>query len=33
VLPFNQTMSLKLGKKQVTLGFPAARYIFVEKAA
>ena len=32
VLSFNQTMSLKLGKKTVTLGFPTARYIFVEKA-
>jgi DtxR family Mn-dependent transcriptional regulator len=33
VLSFNQTMNLKLGKKKVTLGFPAARYIFVEKTA
>jgi DtxR family Mn-dependent transcriptional regulator len=33
VLPFNQTISLKLRKQQVTLGFPAAKYIFVEKAA
>jgi DtxR family Mn-dependent transcriptional regulator len=31
VLDFNQTIGLKLGKKKVTLGFPAARYIFVEK--
>jgi DtxR family transcriptional regulator, Mn-dependent transcriptional regulator len=30
VLPFNQTLSLQLGGKIVTLGFPAARYIFVE---
>jgi DtxR family transcriptional regulator, Mn-dependent transcriptional regulator len=32
VLAFNQTISLKLGKKNVTVGFPSARYIFVEKA-
>jgi DtxR family transcriptional regulator, Mn-dependent transcriptional regulator len=32
VLSFNQTISLKLGKKTVTLGFPTARHIFVEKA-
>lgn len=33
VLGFNQTVSLKLGKKVVTIGFPAAKYIFIEKAA
>jgi DtxR family Mn-dependent transcriptional regulator len=33
VLAFNQTISLKLGEKVVTIGFPAAKYIFVEKAA
>jgi DtxR family Mn-dependent transcriptional regulator len=32
VLAFNQTIGLKVGKKNVTVGFPAARYIFVEKA-
>jgi len=33
VLEFNQTIGLKLGKKTVTIGFPAAKYIFVEQAA
>jgi len=33
VLPFNQTLSLQFGKRKVALGFPTARYIFVEKAA
>jgi DtxR family Mn-dependent transcriptional regulator len=33
VLSFNQTISLKLREQKVTLGFPAAKYIFVEKAA
>jgi len=33
VLSFNQTVKLKMGKKTATLGFPAARYIFIEKAA
>jgi DtxR family Mn-dependent transcriptional regulator len=33
VLPFNQTVKLKMGKRMVTLGFPTAKYIFVEKAA
>jgi DtxR family Mn-dependent transcriptional regulator len=33
VLPFNQTLSLQMGKNKVSLGFPTARYIFVEKAA
>ncbi len=32
VLAFNQTISLKLGKKKVTVGFPAAKYIFVERS-
>jgi DtxR family Mn-dependent transcriptional regulator len=31
ILPFNQTISLKLGKKMVALGFPTARYIYIEK--
>jgi len=31
VLAFNQTISLKVGKKNVTVGFPAGKYIFVEK--
>jgi len=31
-LSFNQTLSLQLGKRKVALGYPAARYIFVEKA-
>jgi DtxR family Mn-dependent transcriptional regulator len=31
ILPFNQTISLRLGKKVVALGFPAARYIYIEK--
>ena len=33
VLSFNQTLNLQLGEKKVTLGFPTAKYIFVEKAA
>jgi DtxR family transcriptional regulator, Mn-dependent transcriptional regulator len=33
VLPFNQTITLKLESKQVALGFPTARYIFFEEAA
>ena len=32
VLAFNQTTSLKVGNKNVTIGFPAAKYIFVEKS-
>jgi DtxR family Mn-dependent transcriptional regulator len=32
VLPFNQTINLKLGKKTVALGFSVARYIYIEKA-
>jgi DtxR family Mn-dependent transcriptional regulator len=33
VLPFNQTISLRLKKGEATLGFAAARYIFGEKGA
>jgi DtxR family Mn-dependent transcriptional regulator len=32
-LSFNQTLSLQVGNQKVTLGFPTARYIYVEKAA
>jgi DtxR family Mn-dependent transcriptional regulator len=32
ILPFNQTLSLKVRKQKVALGFPTAKYIFVEKA-
>jgi DtxR family Mn-dependent transcriptional regulator len=32
VLSFNQTLSLQLGQQKVALGFPTAKYIFVEKA-
>jgi DtxR family Mn-dependent transcriptional regulator len=32
ILSFNQTQSLQLGKQKVVLGFPTAKYIFVEKA-
>jgi DtxR family Mn-dependent transcriptional regulator len=32
VLAFNQTIGLKVGKENVTVGFPAARYIYVEKS-
>lgn len=31
VLPFNQTIKIKIAGNPVTLGFSAARYIFVEK--
>jgi DtxR family Mn-dependent transcriptional regulator len=31
VLVFNQTIGLEVGKEKVTLGFPGARYIFIEK--
>ncbi|MEW5940128.1 MAG: metal-dependent transcriptional regulator [Chloroflexota bacterium] len=30
ILPFNQTVTLEVGGKAVTLGFAAARYVFVE---
>jgi DtxR family Mn-dependent transcriptional regulator len=33
VLSFNQTLSLQLGKHTVALGFPTAKYVFVERAA
>ncbi|HMD89190.1 MAG TPA: metal-dependent transcriptional regulator [Anaerolineaceae bacterium] len=33
ILPFNQTLSLQLGEQKVALGFPTAKYIFVEKVA
>lgn len=33
ILSFNQTLSLQLGKKKVALGFPTAKYIYVEKTA
>lgn len=32
ILSFNQTISLKLQRKKVTLGFSSAKYIYVEKA-
>jgi DtxR family transcriptional regulator, Mn-dependent transcriptional regulator len=32
VLAFNQTIGLKVGKKNVTVGFPAGKFIFVERA-
>jgi len=32
VLDFNQTIELVIERNKVTLGFPAARYIFVEKS-
>ena len=32
VLSFNQTIGLRVGKKNITIGFPAAKYIFVEKS-
>ena len=32
ILSFNQTVSLRLGKKKVALGFPTAKYLYVEKA-
>ena len=33
IMSFNQTMNLQVGAQKVALGFPAARYIFVEKNA
>jgi DtxR family transcriptional regulator, Mn-dependent transcriptional regulator len=33
VLPFNQTIGLKVGKKKVSIGFSTARYIYFEKVA
>jgi len=32
-LPFNQTLTIRLDGKPVTLGFPAARYIYAENPA
>jgi DtxR family Mn-dependent transcriptional regulator len=32
ILSFNQTLSLQLGEHKVVLGFPTAKFIFVEKA-
>jgi len=32
VLPFNQTVSLKICDREVALGFAIAQYIFVERA-
>lgn len=31
VLPFNQTLSIRIEEKLITLGFPAARFIYGEK--
>jgi DtxR family Mn-dependent transcriptional regulator len=31
ILPFNQTLTIEVEGRQVTLGFPAARYIFAER--
>jgi DtxR family Mn-dependent transcriptional regulator len=31
VLDFNQTMSLRMGDKEISLGYPAAQYLFVER--
>lgn len=33
ILTFNQTLSISVSNKSVTLGFPAARFIFAEKLA
>jgi len=33
ILPFNQTLSLQMGDNKVALGFPTAKYIYVEKVA
>ncbi|HEY3312740.1 MAG TPA: metal-dependent transcriptional regulator [Anaerolineales bacterium] len=33
ILSFNQTMTIRVGERSITLGFPAARFIFVEKPA
>lgn len=32
VLPFNQTLTINVANKPVTLGFPSAHFIFAEKA-
>jgi len=31
VLDFNQTMSLRMGDKDISLGYPAAQFLFVER--
>lgn len=31
VLPFNQTITLRVGERAVTLGYAAARYVYVEQ--
>lgn len=31
ILPFNQTLTLRVDRKTVTLGFPAARLVFIER--
>ena len=31
ILPFNQTLRLRVGKRKVELGFPAAKYIYAER--
>lgn len=31
ILPFNQTLSISASNKSITLGFPAARFIFAEQ--
>jgi DtxR family Mn-dependent transcriptional regulator len=33
LLDFNQTISLKMGEKEISLGYPAAQYLFVERIA
>ena len=33
LLPFNQTLTINVANKPVTLGFPSAHFIFAEKAA
>ncbi len=33
ILNFNQTIGLKVGDRDVTIGFPAAKYIFIEQAS
>lgn len=32
IMPFNQTLTIAVDQKPVTFGFPAARYIFAERA-
>jgi len=32
ILPFNQTLTIMVDNKPITLGFPSARFIFAEKA-